>query len=80
MIERPNVTEMRGVVVETVKTTHDPERGSIKARVRPRPGRRILGMVLDAMNDGHTVTMRTYYEKQGSELMDADIVWDGGKD
>ena len=42
------------------------------ARVRPTAGKSAMKRVLDAMNAGHRVEMRTYYEGT-DELMDAEI-------
>ena len=74
----PKTTEMKNVVIETVKMVSDKERGSVKARVRPRAGRMVLKLALEAMREGHTVALRTYYDEDGSELLDVDITWDGG--
>ena len=75
---RPQTTEMKNVVIETVRTVSDKERGPVKARVRPRAGRKVLKMALEAMGEGHTVALRTHYDEDGSELLDVDITWDGG--
>lgn len=62
-----SVTKFRGVVLERPS----PER---TGRSRPRAGAKALSYVLDAMQEGHTVSVRTRYEG-ACEIMDADIHW-----
>ena len=73
MSPKPNKTEFVGVVVEIVKR----QRGALR-RVRPTQGTRAVKIILDAMRDGNTVSMRTYYEGE-TEKMDATILWDADR-
>jgi hypothetical protein len=63
-----SVTKFRGVVLERPS----PER---PGRSRPRAGAKALKYVLAAMQEGHTVSVRTRYDDHGAEIMDADIHW-----
>ena len=73
MNPKPLKTEFVGVIVEIVKRP----RGVLR-RVRPTQGIRAMKTILDAMRDGNTVSMRTYYEGE-TEKMDATILWDADK-